>query len=259
MALDLFALILMVTLGFVAAFVDSSFGMGYGMLTPILIILGFDSFIVVPVLLLSQMVAGFSGTIFHSIYGNVELDSSEKKDVKVTILFTFTGMAGMIFAVILAINLREWFIMLYIGIMIIIVGFIMFQKTQFKFAWWKLYFISGIASFNKAISGGGYGPIATSGQLLSGRAHNEAVAVTSFSEAFLSGFGFLLYFIFEGFRDIIFMFQLILIMVISGIIATPLGALLTKKLSEDKGEKTIAVISIVLGIITIIRFIFYLL
>jgi uncharacterized membrane protein YfcA len=256
MELNIFILILLVILAFIAAFVDSSFGMGYGVLTPILINLGFNSDVVVPVLLVSQMSAGFSGTIFHAIYENVELSSKEETDVKITILFTVVGMIATGLAVYLATLMNEFLIQLYIGIMISAVGILMITKISFSFSWKKLYIISGIASFNKAISGGGYGPIATSGQIVSGREHGEAVATTDLSEAFLAGLGFMFYFLFQGFPNIELTIQMLIIMVIASIIATPLGALLAKKIDKDKAKKIIGFISLGLGILTLIRLIF---
>lgn len=256
MELNIFLLILLVILAFIAAFVDSSFGMGYGVLTPILINLGFNSDVVVPVLLVSQMSAGFSGTIFHAIYENVELSSKEETDVKVTILFTAVGMIATGLAVYLATLMNEFLIQLYIGIMISAVGILMITKISFSFSWKKLYIISGIASFNKAISGGGYGPIATSGQIVSGREHGEAVATTDLSEAFLAGLGFMFYFFFQGFPNIELTIQMLIIMVIASIIATPLGALLAKNIDKDKAKKIIGFISLGLGILTLIRLIF---
>jgi hypothetical protein len=250
-------LLLLIFLGMLAAFIDSSFGMGYGLLTPIMIILGFEPLLIVPVLLFSQMASGFSGTIFHSLYKNVELDSKYKKDVKVTFIFTFSGMLGIICAVFIAINLRELFLFLYIGIMLIIVGIIMIFKIHVEFSWSKLYLISGLAAFNKAITGGGYGPIATTGQLVTGRDHKEAIAVSNLSEAFLSGFGFLLYFVLEGFQDLNFIFLLLVIMSISGIIITPLGALVPKKIDKRKAKISIGFMSIILGIISLIRIFWY--
>ena len=253
MELTLQILLIVGLMGFVGAFVDSSFGMGYGMLAPFLIILGFDPLLVVPVLLLAQMIAGFTGTVFHTLYKNVKIDMEKKVNLKVTAIFTLSGMLGMFIAVWIAVNLPDFIMMLYIGIMVVIVGIIMFKKIKLQFSWNKLYLISGFAAFNKAFSGGGYGPIATTGQIVTGRGHKQAIAVSNFSEAFLSGFGFLMYFILNGFSDLLLFFQMIIIMGISSIIAPPLGALLLKNIKKEKANMVIGTVSVVLGLITIIR------
>ena len=153
----------------------------------------------------------------------------------------------------LAVSLPEFYMVSYIGIMTLVVGIILIKQISFQFSWNKIYFISGLAAFNKAITGGGYGPIATTGQIVTGRDHDEAVAVSIFSEAFLSGFGFLLYFILTGFANTELLIPLLVVMIISSIVATPLGALIPKKISKKKGKKVIGWVSIILGILTIGR------
>ena len=46
----------------------------------------------------------------------------------------------------------------------------------------KIIFSGTIASFNKGMSGGGYGPIVTVGQILSGVEGKSAVGITSLAE-----------------------------------------------------------------------------
>lgn len=257
MEISINILIIIIILGAIAAFVDNAFGMGFGTLTPVLTALGFSPIVVVPVILIAQMSAGLSGSIFHAIFRNVELDSKEKRDVKVTVLLTVAGMLGMTVAIFLAINLSELIINIYIGVMILVVGIIMVKKLGFRFSWNKMYIISGLASFNKAISGGGYGPITTSGQVISGRDHEESVATSVISESFLSGYGFLLYFLFEGVQNFAITLDLMIVLVISAVIATPLGALTADRLDKGKAKKIIGYISIALGIFTLLRLFWY--
>lgn len=257
MEISIEILVLIIILGLIAAFVDNAFGMGFGTLTPILLALGFKPIVVVPVILFSQMSSGLSGSVFHAIFRNVELDSKEKRDVKVTVLLTVAGIIGMTAATLLAINLTKLIINIYIGVMILCMGLIMVKDIGFRFSWRKMYIISGIASFNKAITGGGYGPITTSGQVISGRDHEESVATSTISESFLSGYGFSLYFLFEGFSNFDLMLDLMIVLVISAVIVTPLGALTADRLNKRKGKKIIGYVSIALGIFTLIRLFWY--
>jgi len=55
------------------------------------------------------------------------------------------------------------------------------QKTR-DFSWLRLLFLGSIASFNKELSGGGYGPVVTSGQILTGVDARAAIGITSFAE-----------------------------------------------------------------------------
>lgn len=243
------------TIGFIAAIIDSSLGMGYGSATPLFFILGYRPIIVIPTVLIAQMFAGFSGTIFHQIFENVDI-TTESKDTKITLLFALTGALGMVLAVAIAVNIPEFFVLLYIGLMLIIVGILLIIRISFKFSWKRLYLISGIGAFNKAFSGGGYGPITTLGQLMAKRKVEHSVAVSTFSEAFLSGFGFILYFIFA--QTFIINLPFLLVMSIAGIIGTPLGALIASRLKKRKklAKSLIGLASIVIGGISIIRLFF---
>jgi hypothetical protein len=251
--MEWYILVILIVLGFLGAYVDNAFGMGYGTLTPILIALGFDHLIVVPVILIAQLSSGISGSIFHAIFQNVEVDSKEEKDVKIILLLTVFGIIGVTLAVFVAVNLEKIYVNIYIGIMIMLVGILMVKEVGFRFSWKKMYLISALASFNKGISGGGYGPITTSGQVITGRDHEESVATSVMSESILSGFGFLLFFLLNGFPDLDLAITLMVILVISAIIATPLGALTADKLNKKKAKKYIGAISIFLGIFTLIR------
>jgi uncharacterized membrane protein YfcA len=248
-------LILLMILGFIASYVDNAFGMGFGTLTPILTALGFKPLIVVPVILISQMSAGFTGSIFHSIFQNIEIDKAETRDVKITLLLTISGMLGMSIAIFFAINLSELIVNIYIGVMILTVGILMVKDIGFRFSWRKMYVVSGFASFNKALTGGGYGPITTSGQVISGRDHEESVATSVMSESVLSGYGFLLYFLFNRFSHFELTLTLIIVLVISSIIATPLGALTADYLNKRKAKRYIGYVSMILGVFTIFRLI----
>ena len=58
--------LLLFGMAFICEFIDSSLGMGYGtILSPVLIIMGFDPLVAIPALLLSQAVGGFTAAIFH--------------------------------------------------------------------------------------------------------------------------------------------------------------------------------------------------
>lgn len=250
---DEYLLLLAIFLGFLGGLFDNSFGMGYGLLSPIFVFIGFDILVVVPTLLLSQAITGFSGTIFHSLNKNVNFGSKETRESRIYYLFTFAGVVGTIFAVFFAINLPDLFLLLYIGLMMMIIGIIVLFKINFGGSWNKLYAISVIAGFNKAISGGGYGPLVTSGQLMAGGEVRNSVGVTQFSESTISILAFLLYFVFNDFAQIMLTIQLAIIMVFSGMFSAPIGAIIARKLDESVARKVVAWLSISIGIITLLR------
>lgn len=252
---DILLILIIILLGFLGALLDSSLGMGYGLLTPILLALGLNPLTIVPVLLISQMTIGLSGTFFHSIYENVDLSSTKTQDVKITIISILIGLASMTFAFFFIINVSELILSIYISVLTIVAGILMFPKIEFGFSWKRMLLVSGWASFNKAVSGGGYGPIMTIGQMTTGRSARQSVAVTDFSEAILAGFGFFLYFLCNLYCQFDFsaIIELSLIMIISGICATPIGAFLTKKLEKKNAKGVIGISSIGIGIFSFIR------
>ena len=73
-------------LAFCCEFVDSSLGMGYGTtLTPILLLMGYELKMIVPVVLLSEFLTGMTAGGFHHILGNADfrLRSRDSKIVAV--------------------------------------------------------------------------------------------------------------------------------------------------------------------------------
>lgn len=238
--------ILVFIIGMVSSFIDSAFKMGYGLATPALILLGFDPIIVVSTLLFSQLFAGFSKTIYFSIYRSEPYVKVEQ-ETKLNIYYIITGMLGMIFAIILVCLLAEQFILLYVAIMIIVVGIITLTKRKLKFTARKFYLISIISGFNQSISAAGYGPLAAYQEFMKDGDYKKTRAITSISEAILSGFGFLLYFIlFNGlFQEM----DLLIILITTGMISTPFGSLTSDLLNKRRGKIIIGIISILIGVL----------
>jgi uncharacterized protein len=101
-------------------------------------------------------------------------------------------LAGTMSAVLISLNISANILKIYIGIMILLIGLftLIFSKKIVRFSWTKILVLGVIASFNKGISGGGYGPLITGGQLLSGVKEKNAIAITSLAEGLTCAFGF---------------------------------------------------------------------
>jgi uncharacterized membrane protein YfcA len=91
---------------------------------------------------------------------------------------------GTLAAVFIALSLPKFYIKLYIGVLVFAMGVLILAtlKRKFKFSWKKISSIGILAAFNKGISGGGYGPLVTSGQILSGVNSKNAIGITSLAE-----------------------------------------------------------------------------
>lgn len=246
-------LLAIIILGFIGSFVDNAFGMGYSLLTPIFILIGFDPLIVVPLLLLSQTVAGLSGSIFHRLFRNIEFTSPDQREARIYLLFTTIGVIGAVISATLAVTLPDWFMLTYIGLMMLIVGIVVRFKVSFSGGWWKLYLASGLGGFNKAISGGGYGPIVTSVQIMTGSEVKSSVGITQFSEATISSIAFLMYVVLSDIYQVTLVMQAALIMVVTGALAAPVGALFVRKLDDRRARRVVGTCSVLLGLVTLLR------
>jgi len=152
-------------LGFGLGTVDASFGMGYGtILTPVLILFGYKTLDIVPAVIISQLVADFLSVFFHHQFKNVNMRWNSK-DFRVGLVLSGFSLVGSVVAVLFALKISQFALNLYIGVLVFIVGVVVLwtRERQTDFSWLRLLFLGSIASFNKGMSGGGYGPIVTAG------------------------------------------------------------------------------------------------
>ena len=261
------------TLAFVAEFIDSSMGMMYGtIMSPVLIVLGFDPLVVIPSILLSQGVAGFVASVFHHKLSNANfkprtinpkkviskikeygvIASFERgfpRDFKIVFIVSLLGVVTTIIAVLLAVSIPKWMLTTYIGVLVLTMGVILLSKFKFKFTWKKILYIGILSSFNKGLSGGGFGPVVTSGQVIAGNNSKNSIASTTMSETPVCLTGFAVYFLTVGFSEWNFLF----ILMLGAVIAAPLGAHFTSKMNEEKIRPLLGVLAVGLGIWMLVK------
>lgn len=178
--------LLLLALCFVCELIDSGLGMGYGtILTPALLLLGYAPADIVPTVLLSELLSGFAAAFFHHEIKNVRLDF-RGRDFKAAVILAAGSLAGVTIGVIVAVNVSKAVLSAGIGGIIFLSGLmvILLARRVIVYRRWKMLLLATVASFNKALSGGGYGPLVTSGQILSGVEGKASVGITSFAEAF---------------------------------------------------------------------------
>lgn len=256
-------------LAFICEFVDSSLGMGYGTtLTPPLLLIGFNPLQVVPAILFSEFVTGILAAIFHHKLGNVSFDFGKddkavggrlkflgclprSEDAKVSYALIVLGILGVVCAVFFSLNVPKMVLKLYIGLMIFFIGiYIIFKINKpSRFNWRIFGIIAVLSGFNKGVSGGGYGPLVTGGQVVTGRGAKNAVGSTSLAEGIICLVGFLLYLLLKGNIE----WTLASPLLTGAVLSTPLSAFTVKKIQERKMKLTIGWVTILLGIITIIK------
>lgn len=241
-------------IAFVAEYVDSSIGMGYGTtLTPVLLIFGFEPIQVVPAVLLSEFITGLSAGILHHKAKNTNLAQGTRAN-RIMHIMSVCSIIGTLGAVALAVNLNKEIVKLYIALMITGIGFFIFSGAKFagSFSWKKIIFLGSLAAFNKGISGGGYGPLVTGGQVLSGVKEKDAVAITSVSESAACLAGFILYLLIPGSS---ICWNLALPLTIGAILSVPAAVLTVKVIPEGRIRKNIAFVTLFLGVLAFIKII----
>jgi len=244
-------------LAFFCEFVDTSLGMGYGTtLTPVLLLLGFPASVVVPSVLLSELLSGLSAGAFHHGCGNISL-AKGSPDRKVISVLAITGVVGSIVAVFVAINLPKQVLKGYIGAMVLAMGILVliFRKRQIRFSWPRIYLLGAVSAFNKGISGGGYGPLVVSGQILSGSDSRNAIGVTSLAEGLICLAALSLYLLLnDGVGWMIGNWRFYTPMVAGALLAAPVAAYATKVASNKVDLRmVVGVVTCILGGWTLVK------
>lgn len=256
-------------------YIDSTLGMGYGTaLTPILLMMGFEPMQVVPAILVAELFTGILAGIMHAAVGNVDfkvktlnpkkiyrsiqsqgfiasLKSGLSLHLKIALLIGMFSIIGAVSGSLLAINLPAFYLKLYIGVLILTIGIyiLITYNKKFKFTWAKLTAISVIASFNKGVSGGGYGPVVTGGQVLAGVNCKNAVAITSVAEALTCVVGVIAY----RLSGVSIDWTLVPYLLIGGLLSIPFAAISVKKINTNSFRAIIGCATIILGSFTLVK------
>ena len=243
--------LIVVLVSFVLGLVDLSVGMGFGFtVTPVLILLGYSVTDTLPAVLASSFIGGVISSLSHQRVGNVDFNIKSRA-FKMSILMGAIGIIGMYIGVYFSFNLPEQYSQTYIGIITLLSGgFIQFKKRlQFKFTWVRITLMGLVGAANKGLTGGGYGPVITSGGILSGINEKAAVAIQSLSESFVSLIGFLYYYLYsEG-----ILWSLTRNTALGVLIASPLAATILKNINENDIKKLITITSIIMSTAIIMK------
>ena len=235
----------------VSEYVDSSLGMGYGTtLTPVLIIMGYQPLFVVPAVLLSEFVTGISSGLLHHNQGNVDLGRGTRAR-KTAMILAVCSLVGTVIAVFAAVSLPKTIVKSYIGLMILGIGiFILLTRGKTgRFSFKKIIGLGGVAAFNKGISGGGYGPLVTGGQVAFGVPEKSAVGITSLAEGLVCATGLFLYFIMNKGMA----WGLALPLMIGALLSVPAAVWTVKLMPPKMLRQSIGYATIFLGVLTIVR------
>lgn len=235
----------------ICEFIDSALGMGYGTtLTPLLLLFGgFDPAAVVPAVLLSEALTGATAALFHHREGNINWRESAVR--RTGILLCALSAVGAVAAVTLALSLPKFWHTLVIAVIVLSVGVLVLGTIRRRPAYRPahLLVLGGIAAFNKGLSGGGYGPLVTAGQVVSGIGAKQAVAITSLAEAVTCVIGLCAYALAAKSIDWAIAVPLCLGALMSVPLATRTVALLPERLMRG----SVGAMSMILGLVMLIK------
>ncbi|MGB2799003.1 MAG: sulfite exporter TauE/SafE family protein [Dehalococcoidia bacterium] len=258
--------------GFVALlcqYMGVSMGVGYGtVLSPLLLIIGFSPLQVVPAVLLSQLLGGVIGGLAHHRAGNIQLDFrrddrliKEKLrglgylprslDSKIILVLATCGVVGVLIGVFTALNIPQTAVEIYIGTMVLVIGLaIVFGRVRRSGVSWRgLVALGTVGAFNKGVSGAGYVPLVTGGQMIISREARSAVGSTTVAVAIVCAVGFLAYLMGGG--EVYW--SLAVATCVGSIIAAPFAALTVRRVNAEKLRVVIGVAIIALGALTLMR------
>ncbi|MCK4514006.1 MAG: sulfite exporter TauE/SafE family protein [Spirochaetaceae bacterium] len=271
--IDLQMGLIVAAIALVGGYMDATLGMGYGTaLTPILLLMGLPVENVVPAVLISQFAIGIFAGIAHHKVGNANLapktlnvrkivraiqsygvaESARRglpKPLQVTLVLAASGVAGSAVAAAVAISLPTVVVKIYIAVLIIAVGIVVLvvRNRQTSFSWKRVVGLGLIASFNKGISGGGYGPVVTAGQITAGVDGKSAVAVTSVAEAVSCLAAVVVYLIAGAYGAL----PLAGYLVVGGVVSVPFSALTVKAINVQRFTLLIGGSTLVMGFLSL--------
>jgi uncharacterized protein len=181
-------------------FVDSALGMMYGtVLSPLLIIMNYDAKEVVPSILISQAIGGFIASWRHHRLKNADFNSGST-DRRIAVTVIWFGVFACLIGVFLSVSIPPKVLNTYIGLLVTVIGLMILLGRSLILTNGKVYLLGFISAFNKALSGGGFGPLVAGGQLVfRDRCEKGAIGSTDFAEAPICLFSFLLWACFKGF------------------------------------------------------------
>jgi hypothetical protein len=97
---------------------------------------------------------------------------------------TGLSLVGILLGVAIAVNIPSWALKAYVGLLVLAIGLTTLKnhRREIPFLWKRIGSLGLLAAFNKGMSSGGYGPVVTGGQVLSGIRGRTAVGIASFAQ-----------------------------------------------------------------------------
>ena len=252
MMTSLYTLILPFLLSFGAGIIDLSLGMGFGFtVTPIMLLLGYTPLEAVPCVLFASGIGGLTSSYFNHREHNIDL-SMGSRAFKIAVFTGVLGIIGAVAGVGASINLPTRITGLYIGVLVMASGgLVLYSKALIsEFSWVRMAFISLLGALNKGLTGSGFGPVVTTGAMISGLSEKASVSIQSFSEAIVSIVGFITYLYLHKQVD----WPLIMSMSAGVVLASPISARIISRLKGSRLRLMVGALAIVIGLFTFVKY-----
>ena len=218
--------------------------MMYGtLLSPLLIGYGFEPMLVVPAILISQAIGGLGGTISHHRFKNANFNGMTK-DTKIMLAMVIPGLFVVILGVFAAVNIPKLWVKTYIGVLVIVMSILCLSPLRYRFTWWKHYIVGGLAAFNKALTGGGFGPVTSTGGIIGGLESKVSIATTTYAEVIICLAAFIAYIFLYGSINTVVTYSLCIGAIIGGLI----GPYISSRVSHKKLRIVIGIFGVFSGI-----------
>jgi uncharacterized membrane protein YfcA len=226
-------------------YMDSSLGMGYGTtLTPLLLVAGFEPLQIVPAVLVSELITGLAAGWMHHRDGNVDFlrDARARRTV---LHLTALSAGGAIAAVFVAVSISKFLLGVFITAIVLAMGVIILltRNRQIRYRSGSILAVGAIAAFNKGLSGGGYGPLVTAGQVVSGLPAKHAVAITSVAESLTCAIGVAAYLLAGRAIDL----NLAVPLVLGAALSVPMATATILRMPEQSVRGLVGLTTVLLG------------
>lgn len=231
--------------------VNAALGMGWGtILTPALMLLGFPAVEAVPAVLISQAAGSVAASASHALFRNASFRPGSV-ELRTAALIAGFGSAAAVIAALTAVHVPTLVLNTYVGVLVSLMGIVILLGGRFRFSWNRLVAVALLSAFNKGLSGGGFGPIVTGGQIMAGQEQKRAIATTLLSEVPICLAGFVAYLWSRSVTPSAR--QLALTLILGALVAAPIGAFVTRRLQNVTVKVLVGLLILTLGVWTLVR------
>jgi hypothetical protein len=133
-------------------------------------------------------------------------------------------------------------IVLAMGVIILVT-----RERQVKYRSGSILAVGAVAAFNKGLSGGGYGPLVTAGQVVSGLPAKHAVAITSVAESLTCAVGVAAYLVAGKAID----WSLAVPLVVGAALSVPMATATILRMPEKSVRGLVGLTTVLLGAVAL--------